>query len=71
MGFVCAIAPCFGCKLPFSFNPHLVPSIVVNGERQPVCEDCVRNANPRRISNGLEPIVILAGAYEAMEESEL
>lgn len=71
MGVVVVISPCIGCQLPFSYHPHLVPSVVVKGQREPVCEDCVRNANPLRIANGLEPIAILPGAYEPCEESEL
>jgi hypothetical protein len=52
-----------------------VPSIHVNaygrpdptGARAPICRECVERANPRRIENGLPPIVILEGAYEAVE----
>jgi hypothetical protein len=71
MGYVIAHSPCFGCGQPFGFNPHAVPSIPFNGERYPICADCVEVVNPARIANGLEPIVPLPGAYDPIEESEL
>lgn len=62
---------CYGCKRLFGFHPHKVPSIPINGERQPICADCVARVNPMRIANGLEPITPLPGAYEPFEEGEL
>jgi hypothetical protein len=44
-----------------------VPSININGTRQPLCRSCIEVANPIRVENGLEPIEILPGAYEASE----
>jgi len=70
-GYVFLMSPCFGCKVPFSYNPNRVPSIRIDGERQPVCQNCVDRVNPRREANGLEPIVVEEGAYEAMPEEEL
>ena len=75
MGFMYATAPCFGCGNLFSFAPDLVPSIRVNaqnqpdpnGRREPICEACVERVNPRRVANGLEPIVVRPGAYEPQE----
>jgi hypothetical protein len=68
-----ASGQCYGCKRTFSFNRERVPSIHVNaqgkpdpkGAREPICRECVERANPRRIANGLPPIVIVEGAYEA------
>jgi hypothetical protein len=77
MGYVMAFSACYGCGVPFSYNPHLVPSITPPagkrgaGVRQPICGGCVAAANPVRVANGLAPIVILDGAYEAMDEAEL
>lgn len=71
MGFVTAYSPCAGCRVPFHYSPTRVPSIVINGSREPVCRHCVEAANPRRVANGLEPIVPLPGAYEPDDESEL
>jgi hypothetical protein len=69
MAYMTAFAPCIGCKRPFAFNPDLVPSIRVNGEREPICRNCVEIANPKRIANGLEPIRVLPGAYDGQEVS--
>jgi hypothetical protein len=71
MGYVTAMSACIGCLRPFSYNPHLVPSVRVNGIRQPICHACVEKHNPSRISNGLKPIEVLPGAYEPMTEEEL
>jgi len=71
MGFVSCMAPCYGCHRPFSFNPNLVPSIRINDVRQPICQDCVEQANPLRERNGLPKIEILPGAYDACDEAEL
>jgi Fe-S-cluster-containing dehydrogenase component len=70
-GFVVLMSPCIGCGNPFSYNPHRVPSVRIDGERQPVCRSCVDRVNPRREANGLDPIVIQPGAYDAMPEEEL
>lgn len=59
-----ALGECFRCKQLFSFNPYRVPSITVNGTREPFCLDCVEQVNPIRIANGLDPIVPLPGAYD-------
>ena len=70
MGYYCAIGPCAGCKRLFSFNPLRVPSVVIEGTREPICAECVERANPLRAENGLEPIAVLPGAYEAADEGE-
>lgn len=66
-----AMSPCIGCGRVFTYNPHKVPSAVVNGVREPICLDCVTHANPKRIALGLQPIVLLPGAYEPADDSEL
>jgi hypothetical protein len=71
MGYAFCTGFCFGCKKIFTFNPMRVPSIPINGIREPVCLECITRANPARIKNGLEPIVPLPGAYESCEEEEL
>lgn len=67
MGFMFAMGTCYGCKRPFTFNPDLVPSVRVDGSREPICLACVAIANPEREKNGLAPIVPLDGAYEPQE----
>lgn len=71
MGYALAFGPCVCCKVTFGFNPMRVPSIRVNGQREPVCRGCVERANPLRIEKGLPPIEIHPEAYEACHESEL
>jgi hypothetical protein len=65
------IGVCYACGVTFTFSPSLVPSLPANltrtGEKEPVCRDCIERANPQRIARGLEPIVILPGAYEGEE----
>lgn len=64
-------APCFGCGRVFAFNPHRVPSIPIDGDRKPICRRCVEEINPRRIANGLEPIVPAPDAYDPIPEEDL
>lgn len=54
-----------------SFNPIRVPSVRVNGEREPLCERCVYLASSIREANGLEPIHVHGDAYEPCDEIEL
>ncbi len=65
MGICSFTAPCLCCGRVFSFHPNKVPSI--NG--QPICEDCVKKANPIRIAEGLPPITYAPDAYkQALDE---
>lgn len=71
MGFVFMTTVCFGCGNVFNCHPNLVPSIRVEGHRQPICAECVKRANPLRIRNGLDPIVPPPGAYQPTDESSI
>ena len=71
MGYVFATSACAGCKRLFSYNPVRVPSIRINGSREPICAACVERVNPTRLKNGLAPIVPLDGAYDACDETEI
>ena len=71
MGYVFALSPCYGCGRLFTHSPLRVPSVLVSGTRVPICQRCVEAANPQRIARGLEPIVVLPGAYDACDEAEL
>lgn len=71
MGFYFVTGECFGCHRLFTFHPHKVPSIVIDGERRPICRSCIEKANPLRIAKGLDPIQILSGAYDPAEEGEI
>jgi hypothetical protein len=72
MGYVLATSPCIGCGRIFSYNPIRVPSYrAPDGDRKPICSACVKRVNPTRIKNGLDPIKMLPGAYDPVDESEL
>lgn len=71
MGYAIAVSPCIGCGQVFSYNPASVPSVRVNGIREPICRACVERANPERLRRGLEPIISLPDAYEPVDESVL
>jgi len=78
MGYALAHSACIGCGRIFGYNPKHVPSIRMkngredpNGEREPVCQDCIERANPIRIRNGLPPIIPHPDAYEPIDENEL
>lgn len=66
-GYMFAIGHCVRCDQRFTFNPDLVPSIRVNGEREPVCKNCIAWANTQRAANGLPLLEIMPGAYEPGE----
>lgn len=70
-GWVFAVDHCIGCNKVFTFNPVRVPSLWWKGERRPICRACVDLINPRRIANGLPPIVPEPDAYDEVSESEL
>lgn len=70
-GYAFAMAPCFVCKRLITFNPVRVPSIVINGVREPVCQICIDLVNPIRRENGLPEIVPLPDAYDAVDEGDL
>ncbi len=71
MAYAIIYGSCMNCKKPFSFNPHKVPSVRINGKREPVCESCMLYVNEARKNKGLSPLPILPDAYEAIEEYEL
>jgi hypothetical protein len=66
-GYMFVVGPCFGCKRLFTFNADHVPSIPINGVREPICQTCVDEVNPGRVARGLEPIVPHPNAYEPGE----
>lgn len=68
---VMAYSACAGCRRPIAYNPHFVPSIRIDGVREPVCQACVDVRNAHRKAKGLPPDVIDPRAYEPLPESEL
>jgi len=71
MGFCFAFSACAACRVPFSYNPISVPSVRINGVREPLCRGCVEGWNARRVAAGYEPHVIPDDAYEPVEEGRL
>jgi len=71
MGYVLMFGCCINCGRQFIFNPNKVPSVRVNGVREPVCRSCVEWANGERKKKGLELFTIPPDAYEACREEEL
>lgn len=67
MGYLMAYGPCFACGALFGFNPERVPSIIVDGEREPICRSCIELANPMRRERGLPEWVIHADSYAPIE----
>lgn len=72
MGFALMMAPCILCGRVFGFNPVRVPSVMVRGRREPVCETCHKAAQEKQRAAGVEvwpdP---LPGAYEGAPEEEV
>jgi len=66
------ICHCINCGTPMTCNPVKVPSITVNGSREPLCEVCFNKWNViHRTSKGLPPVALDPEAYTACHESEL
>jgi hypothetical protein len=72
MGYALCLGSCVNCRRPISFNPVAVPSLVVNGSREPLCIDCYERWNEiHRTSKGLEKVPLHPDAYGACEDTEL
>jgi len=67
---VFVLGACLCCGRLFTFNPWRVPSHQWHGTREPICRDCVDRINPRRVANGLPPIVPLPGAYDPADDTD-
>lgn len=68
MGYMFVIGNCISCNNQITFNPNKVPSIRVNGVREPICENCFNRWNQiHRIDKGLEPIPLNPDAYQPEE----
>jgi hypothetical protein len=70
-GYTFMMGICYGCGKTFIFNPHKVPSIRVEGEREPVCRECMVIVNRIRAEHKMEPIPVHPDAYEPIPEEEL
>jgi hypothetical protein len=70
MGWMSAHGPCWTCGRLISFSPTRVPSVVVDGVREPLCAICVERANVLRAEAGQELIVPLPGAWDPDEVAD-
>ncbi len=57
----------FSVRTGISYNPERVPSLIVKGQREPLCRDCIEPVNAiRRAAGAPDTIVPLPGAYDAI-----
>jgi hypothetical protein len=62
---ILAYGCCGACGTPISFNPDYVPSIRVDGSKQPLCQACFAQWNAiHRTAKGLEPLELHPMAYQ-------
>ena len=62
---------CLGCGKVFAYNPKHVPSLPVDGVKEPICLSCVETANQERSDKGVEPFVIHPNAYAPIDADQL
>lgn len=67
-GWAYMVGYCVACKQFFQFNPHAVPSLLVNGTREPLCRSCAERWNEMHPENARP---IQPNAYDAIPEEEL
>lgn len=66
--FAYVVGLCAACNHVIGFHPHKVPSLMINGKKEPICEGCAKRWNELHPA---EAKPILEGAYEPFDESEL
>jgi hypothetical protein len=72
MGYAFMVGNCISCKALITFNPVRVPSLTINGVKEPLCENCFNEWNRiHRTSKGLPPVPLQPDAYGSCGESEL
>jgi hypothetical protein len=65
------IGTCINCGCTFGCNPNKVPSVRINGNREPVCKDCMDRLIAREEAAGIVPKRYADDAYEAIREEDL
>lgn len=72
MGYFMLITSCYMCKRVFTCNPDKVPSVKIEGVKEPICESCVKWMQQRQREMGV-PVWAdpLPGAYDAADEDEV
>ncbi len=63
MGYMMLMATCCNCRAMMTCNPDLVPSIRVNGIKEPLCRTCAEEWEKIHDKHG----TIRSGAYEPQE----
>ena len=67
--YVLVFGACCACGQRIHFNPDRVPSLRIDGVRQPLCFGCAERWNAiHRTAKGLPPVPIAEDAYEPKEE---
>jgi hypothetical protein len=68
MGYAYMVGHCVACKQLIQFNPHAVPSLLVNGVKEPLCRECAERWNQIHPENARP---IRKDAYSMIPEEEL
>lgn len=68
MGYAIMMGLCIACKRPIQFNPHAVPSLMIHGQREPLCRICAERWNALHPDKARP---IRPDAYSAIDETEL
>lgn len=71
MGLAFVVGACLVCEKYFTFNPIKVPSFRVNDKKEPICGNCMRIINERRVKLGEAPFIVPKDAYKPCKEEEL
>ena len=70
-GYAFLMCQCFVCPTIMMANPNHVPSLVIKGQREPICRNCFEYRQELRAKMGLEPETLHPNAYEAEPEELL
>lgn len=62
--YVLCFGHCAQCGSSFGFNLEHVPSVPIDGVRQPICRDCIDEANARWAAAGEETFQVHPDAYK-------
>lgn len=65
MAFMYCHSRCAGCRALIAYNPDLVPSLKINGERQAICLVCLTRWSEIHCPDN--PVVPHPDAYEPQE----
>lgn len=71
MGYAVVVGTCCNCHGFMQFNPIRVPSVRIDGKREPVCKTCIEELNAKRKLVGAEPWPVHPDAYEPVDENEI